>query len=203
MAGLVLVDSSHAGQVERFEAQPIGVSTAPRPGSAMLMSHPVVPASLPAEFVPAVAALMSTTKALLAASDELQNFRISAQQVASAAPWPNVPVIVLTRGQRVWPRDRKGELMESLWMQLQTELATSGSRSLHIVVRNSGHHIHLDRPAVVTRAVALLLPENRGPYPQMAGATPWPETYTTLLAAHTLADDSLFSDLYPGHGETE
>jgi pimeloyl-ACP methyl ester carboxylesterase len=197
VAGLVLVDSSHAGQVERFEAQPIGVSTAPRPGSAMLMSAPVIPTNLPTEFVPTVAALMSTTKAVLAASDELQNFRISAHQVANAAPWPDVPVVVLTRGRRVWPQDEKGELMEALWMELQNELAVRSARSLHIVVRNSGHHIHLDRPLVVSRAVELLLYEHLRSHSRTAARVVQLGTRTTLLAAHTLADDTLFADLHP------
>lgn len=195
IAGLVLVDSSHGGQVERFEAAPIGVSTAPRPGSAILISRPAVPANLPAELSATVAALMSSRKALSATTDELQHFRVSAHQVASAAPWPDVPVLVLTRGARVWPADEKGQLMESLWMQLQTELAKRSPHSLHIVVHHSGHHIHLDRPEVVAHALALLLDKQREIVTRDTEPNLRQDNFTTLLAAHTLVDDALLFTL--------
>ncbi len=176
VAGLVLIDSSHAEQVERFEAEPIGVSIAPRRGTAILMSPPVVPENLPAELFGPFAALMSSGKALRASMDELQHFRLSSHQVRSAPRWPDVPVIVLTRGQRVWTGEGKGELMERLWMQLQDELATRNPHSLHIVARASGHHIHLDQPRVVVRAVALILGAELGP---VQDRPRWRQTETT------------------------
>ncbi|HEX2237156.1 MAG TPA: alpha/beta hydrolase [Gammaproteobacteria bacterium] len=196
VAGLVLVDSSHPQQVQRFEAQPIGVSTAPTsgPGNQILMSQPVIPENLPAALSGPALALMSAPKALRATSDELINFRLSASEVANAGPWPDVPVVVLSRGRRVWPDDRKGRLMESLWMQLQIELAARSPHSLHILVRDAGHHIQLDRPEVVARAVELILDESREQVPHRTAPSPHEDKFTTLPAAQTYADDSLFSD---------
>jgi pimeloyl-ACP methyl ester carboxylesterase len=196
VAGLALVDSSHGRQVERFEAAPIGVSTAPRLGSAILMSRPMVPEGLPAELAATVTTLMSSHKALFAATDELQHFRISARQVAQSAPWPDVPVVVLTRGERVWPTDEKGQLMETLWMRLQSELATRNPRTLHVVVRHSGHHIHLEQPKVVARAVGILLEERRAMASSDTASAPGKTEFSGLFAAHTLVDDALISDLY-------
>lgn len=198
VAGLVLVDSSHAEQVERFEAPPIRVNTAPQPGpgNQILMSRPIVPENLPAGLSSAVLTLMSSPKALLAASDELMNFRTSAREVENAGPWPNVPVVVLSRGQRVWPDDRTGRLMEALWMQLQDELAERSPHSLHITVRGSGHYIQLDRPEVVSRAVELILQACHDQASRRLARSSNPIVFTTLLAAHTLADDSLFTDLH-------
>lgn len=196
VSGMVLVDSSHGRQVERFEAEPIGVSTAPRPGSAILMSRPAVPKNLPANLSETVATLMSTSKTLLATTDELVNFRLSAQQVTDAAAWPDVPVVVLTRGQRVWPSDEKGRLMEALWMELQDELAQRNPRSLHIVVRGSGHHIHLEQPTVVARAVSLLLQEPRKPMLSHAVLSAQPNAFTTRFVAHATGDERLLSQLY-------
>ncbi|MDQ3730394.1 MAG: alpha/beta hydrolase [Pseudomonadota bacterium] len=193
VAGLVLVDSSHSGQVQRFEAEPIGVNTAPQPGNAVLISRPSLPKNVPAELSDTVAALMSSPKALRATMDELQHFRISARQVARSAPWPDVPVIVLTRGKRVWPANKKGRLMEALWMQLQTELAKRNPRSLQIVARQSGHHIHLDQPEVVTRAVALLLDAETAP---VHHKTLRDRQRAALFVAHTLVDDALITSLY-------
>jgi pimeloyl-ACP methyl ester carboxylesterase len=198
VAGLVLVDSSHPQQVQRFEAQPIGVSTAPKsgPGNQILMSQPVLPENLPATLSGPTLTLMSAPKALRAASDELMNFRLSAREVANAGPWPDVPVVVLSRGRRVWPDDRKGRLMESLWMQLQIELAARSPQSLHILVRDAGHYIQLDRPEVVARAVELILDEYHEQVPHRTAPSPHEDKFTTLPAAHTYADDSLFSDLH-------
>ncbi len=191
VAGLVLVDSSHSEQVRRFQAEPISVNTAPQPGKPVLISQPFLPKGLPTELSGTVAALISSPKALRATMDELQHFRISAQQVAQSAPWPDVPVIVLTRGKRVWPANEKGRLMEALWMQLQTELAKRNPRSLQIIARHSGHFIHLDQPAVVTRAVTLLLDIAPSHRQTLRG-----RQRAALFAAHTLVDDALITGLY-------
>jgi len=194
LAGLVLVDSSHPGQVKRFEAEPIGVSTAPHRGSSFLITRASVPANIPANLTPTVTRLMSSRKALSAVMNELRYFRVSAMQVLNAPRWPDVPVVVLTRGKRVWPHDRQGDLMEALWMQLQTELATRSPHSLHIMIRRSGHHIHLERPALVARAILMATDEYRdSPSLQATGEMLPVKPYQV---AHTLADDTLLSDLH-------
>lgn len=195
VAGLVLVDSSHPAQVARFEAEPIGVSTAPQRGASVLITQPSMPANIPASLTQTVTELMSSSKTLGAVMDELRNFRASAMQVLKAPHWPDVPVVVLTRGDRVWPHDRKGDLMEALWMQLQTELATRNPHSLHILIRNSGHHIHLDRPALVARAILLATNEYRDS-PSLRETRLTPRPAKTYQVAHTFADDTLLSDLH-------
>jgi len=194
MAGLVLVDSSHPGQVKRFEAEPIGVSTAPRRGASVLITQAPVPANIPANLTTTLTRLMSSRKTLSAVMDELRCFRVSAMQVLNAPRWPDVPVVVLTRGERVWPHDRQGDLMEALWMQLQTELATRSPHSLHIMIRRSGHHIHLDRPALVARAILMATDEYRDSPSLQATAETLP--VKAYQVAHTLADDTLLSDLH-------
>ena len=139
---------------------------------------------------------MSAAKALSASSNELQHFRLSAEEVRRAPRWPDVPVIVLTRGLRVWPSDEKGQLMEALWMELQNELAARTPHSLHVVARGSGHYIHLDQPRVVAHAIDLLVETQRETTASYSVAPGQTRSYPTLLAAHTVADDSLFSDLY-------
>jgi pimeloyl-ACP methyl ester carboxylesterase len=194
VAALVLVDSSHPDQVERFEAKPIGVSTAPQYGASVLVSQPSVPANIPVRLAQTVTELMSSRKSLEAIMGELRYFRLSATQVRNAPHWPDIPTVVLTRGNRVWPQDRKGDLMEALWMQLQTELATRNPHSLHILIRNSGHHIHLDRPALVARAVLLATNEYRDS-PSLR-KTPLPRPAQSYQVAYTFADDTLLSDLH-------
>ncbi len=197
VAGLVLVESSHPGQVERFEAEPIGVSTAPRRGASVLMTQAAsVPANIPARLSRTVTDLMSSRKTMSAVMNELRYFRVSAMQVLNAPHWPDVPVVVLTRGKRVWPHDRKGDLMEALWMQLQTELATRNPHSLHILIRRSGHHIHLDRPTLVARAILMATNEYRDSPSYLAKpATALPAK--VYQVEHTLGDDTLLAHLQP------
>ncbi len=154
-AGLVLIDSSHPDQFERFLAPPIKVNLAPsgRNRIMMLSPSPAVPENLPEEVKPLVRSLNLKAEARAAMGDELLDFRLSAQQVRDASALPNVPMVVLTRGKRVWPRTDRGQHMEDLWAQLQVELAGRVQRVTHIVAARSGHHIHLDQPQLVADSV--------------------------------------------------
>jgi len=154
-AGLVLVDSSHPEQFERFLAPPIGVNLAPsgRNRVMMLSPSPPVPANLPDEVKSRIQAfnLRGTTRTAM--GNELLDFRLSAQQVRDAGVLPDVPRVVLTRGKRVWPRTERGQRMEQLWAQLQNELASRTKHATHIVAQRSGHYVHLDEPLLVAASV--------------------------------------------------
>ena len=154
-AGLVLVDSSHPEQFERFLAPPIRVNLAPsgRNRVMMLSPSPPVPANLPDEVRLRIQSFNLRGETRMAMGQELLDFRLSAQQVREASALPNVPMVVLTRGVRVWPRTERGQRMEQLWIQLQDELASRGQHAIHIVAQRSGHHIHLDQPLLVADSV--------------------------------------------------
>ena len=155
-AGLVLIDASHPDQIARFQAPPIGVNTVPNSGGTILRySIPTLPANLPDDFKPTVHRQLLNAKTRVAAGSEYVNFRKGAAQVQETGPLPNVPLVVVTRVMRVWPRTQRGDLMEQLWMDLQTELAAGSLRSAHFIVDKSGHHIHLDQPELVANAIAL------------------------------------------------
>ena len=158
-AGLVLVDSSHPEQFERFLAPPIKVNLAPsgRNRIMMLSPSPPLPENLPDEVKPLVRALNLRGETRAAMRDELLDFRLSAQQVREASVLPNVPLVVLTRGKRVWPQSERGQHMERLWTQLQVELAGRAQRVTHIVAKGSGHHIHLDQPELVADSVNMII----------------------------------------------
>ena len=47
-------------------------------------------------------------------------------------------------------------MIEDLWLEMQSELAAESGQSAHIVAADSGHHIHIDQPGLVSYAVALL-----------------------------------------------
>jgi hypothetical protein len=97
-----------------------------------------------------------THQSRLAVTRELEGFRYSARQLIKAAPLPDIPLIVLTRGLQKWPHDERGNRMEALWQQLQTELVHKTADAAQIIALNSGHHIHLDQPDLVVDAICLV-----------------------------------------------
>lgn len=160
-AGLVLLDSSHPEQVERFLAAPISLNTAPSKRGLVQFAKPELPANLPAELATPVMQLIMQRKSRHAMVEEYFGFRESLQRVANADPMPDVPVIVISHGQRIWPNTSKGDLIERLWVELQADLANGVSRAAHLVASNSGHHIHLDQPNLVWDAAAELIRMHR------------------------------------------
>ena len=72
----------------------------------------------------------------------------TADQIRAAPPFPDIELVVLSRG--------KGkESMEwlELWMEMQREYAMLARRSQHIVSQESGHYVHRDDPEAVIEAV--------------------------------------------------
>lgn len=157
VAGLVLVDAAHEEQAARFMQHGIGQRTVPARGSFVLLSPPRVPAGLPAEIRPVALALAETLRAQRAVHGELASFRASAAQIQRAPPAPQVPMVVITRGQRVWPRTVLGDRMEQLWLDLQDDLAERRAHVPHVFARASGHYVQLDEPHVVVRAILGIL----------------------------------------------
>lgn len=160
-AGVVLVDSSHPEQVRRFLEPPISLNTAPEVptgGGRTLVNYsmPTLPPSMPPRLRGLALKLMMQWKTRAAMADEFLHFRQSAREVEDAEPLPDVPLVVLTRGERVFPRDYRGELMERLWMELQDELAQLSPQSAHLIATKSGHNIELDQPKLVADSVILV-----------------------------------------------
>lgn len=166
--GLVLIDSSHPDQDARLPSRktkkvgpPAHIVKVYDPyapyTTRIWISRPVMPDNYPHEVRLQAFALMSTRKAGVTQRRELESFKISASQVASAGPLPNIALVVLTRGKRVWPTNYYGDLMEKVWTELQDELATLAPHSVHLVAEHSGHSIHLDEPGLVINAVSTIV----------------------------------------------
>lgn len=158
VAGLVLIDSSHPTQVERFMAPPIGLNTAPRSRWSMVkFGKPPPPhPSLPEATQNLLSEQMGRRRTRRAVAQEFLSFRESAREVRTALALPSVPMVVISRGKRVWPRGARGNLLEHLWMEMQCELAAQSPWSAHIVARDSGHQVHLDQPQLIAYAAAVL-----------------------------------------------
>jgi pimeloyl-ACP methyl ester carboxylesterase len=156
-AGLVLLDASHPEQVRRFLEPPIGLNTAPSRRGIVRYSAPRLPVNLAPEVEVLVRRLMAQPKARAAMAEEYFGFRESLRRLAQEGPLPDVPVMVLSHGARIWPDTPKGDLIERLWAELQADLIRGVPRAAHLVASESGHHIHLDQPNLVWDAVATLV----------------------------------------------
>lgn len=157
VAGLVLIDASHPEQVERFLAPPYKVRIAPSSSYGMVRFGDV-PKLHPA--MPRAARELSlfqyqNWRPRRTLSFELLGWRESEAELRAEPPLQPMPLVVLTRGKRVWPTGAHGDALEQLWIDLQSELVAQSPTAAHLVARASGHQIHLDQPDLVAFAVAL------------------------------------------------
>jgi pimeloyl-ACP methyl ester carboxylesterase len=161
VAGIVLVDSSHPDQYERFLAPPLNVRTAPgvdRPGFHLFRFatprlHPNLPAEVREEAGNALLRLPTRT----AIAEEFYSFRRSAMEVRESGPLPDVPLLVISRGTCDCLADHRSRLFEARWLELQIELSGLTPHSAHIVAERSGHYVHLDRPQLVIDGISLVV----------------------------------------------
>jgi pimeloyl-ACP methyl ester carboxylesterase len=166
VAGLVLVDVAHEDQFRRLQQHGI----LPRIGGARMSvtaSVPAVPENLPRDVRPVARALVATFNAQYALRGEMVSFRDSAQEVREAGALPDVPVLVITRGKRVWPHTERGERLEAIWADLQDDLANrfachnDGAERIHLYAKHSGHYVQLDEPGVVVGAIRQVVDSSR------------------------------------------
>ena len=159
-AGVVLVDASHSGQVERFRE--VGLNTVPvKPVTHVRYNVPKLPANLPEELHMTTFTLIVEGDTLPAVAAEFVDFYTSAQQVAAELAIPDVPVMVLTRGQSGWQRNPRSRVYEQLWQTLQAELADLSPTSAHLWASKSGHHVHLDQPVLTSNAIMMVVERAR------------------------------------------
>jgi pimeloyl-ACP methyl ester carboxylesterase len=157
VAGIVLVEASHPDQAERLPHLP--EQPKPRGHQTMItfFDPNVVFRHYPEKYWYPIGGLLSSPKALRAQQRELRNFTVSAAQVRMGGELPRVPLVVVTRGLRVWPDTPLGDALERAWAELQHELVLSIPGGRQIIARHSGHLVHLDEPGMVVHAVRLVL----------------------------------------------
>lgn len=153
VAGVVLVDASHPEQLERLPSLPAQEEQVHR-GTLITSFDPrAIYAHYPEEMWFAMGALMASGKAMATQKREFLNFAISAAQVQEIGPLPDVPLVVLSRGLRVWPATPMGDALEKAWQELQADLAARVPGGRQVRALGSGHLVHLDEPDLVAAAV--------------------------------------------------
>ena len=134
VVGMVLVDSSHEDQRERFLA--------------------VLPPTISDES-PFVQEIAADDPQL---NPEGFDWEASAAQVRASGSLGDRPLIVVTRGRPAEPSELGlppdvAVQVEDVWQELQQELANLSTNSTHIIAEESGHFIHKDQPDVVVDAI--------------------------------------------------
>jgi pimeloyl-ACP methyl ester carboxylesterase len=145
VAGLVLVDSSHEGQSERFQAVMTPEQWAVLDGMAM---HP-----------PGLDVYPGMERIDLDASFA------QLREAAADHPLDAIPLVVVTHGRGYSaaevPAGISAEAMEAVWQDLQAELATLTPTARQIVATESGHYVPLEQPDLVIEAIQTVVGEVR------------------------------------------
>ncbi len=146
-AGLVLVDSSHEEQFDRFDDAEIP-SVTPRRGAFFIANYYRIPDGLPPELRPIAQSFAVSPRAVESLYSELRHLRASAAQVKAARTLPNVPLVVVSRGENGPARP-----IDRLWFELQADLASRSAFGRLVVAQTGDHYVQLRRPDVVVEAI--------------------------------------------------
>jgi len=156
IVGIVLIDSSHEEQVYRLpENGKDVVRRSLHQDRSNMFTKSVIHEHYPEEEAALAQLLMTRWTALLTWREEMANYALSSRELRDVHHGPilDIPIVVLSRGKRVWPNTPYGDAMEAVWKELQDELNHLNGNSTHIIAENSGHAIHLDEPELVVDAI--------------------------------------------------
>lgn len=162
VSGLVLVEASHPDSLP-YRRSEDGTTPDLSPANQLMVTHYVEPEELtfPPEAQPAMHDSLLQTKSMVTSRGEYRALGNSVQELRKAPPIGNLPLTVLSRGKRQWPKSADGDAREKAWHDQQTELARLSSRSRYVTASKSGHYIQLDEPELVADAVRVMVAEER------------------------------------------
>lgn len=131
VSGLVLVDSSHEGQMQRMAA--VAGPTPPPPATPPPGAAPPPPAGV--------------------------RFPDFADAVRATRFRDDLPMVVLTAARPL--PDPDWVKIAPVWLEMQRELASRSTKSSHVVLDNAGHIIQRDAPDAVVEAIRKVVLEAR------------------------------------------
>lgn len=79
------------------------------------------------------------------------------QQVRDAAPFPPVPLVVVTGTHKPF----EGKAFNDLWLETQAEMSRLSPYGRHVICDHCGHYVHQDDPALVVEAVRDVVERSR------------------------------------------
>jgi len=138
--GIVLLDSMHPEQYQKFEENNIDIPV--EPTRAIIYSSPdVLTYGIPAEKKKEAYYLARTEKTRSFMFNEMRNMRKSLNQVNFIKK--NKKTMVLVHSRRDWDGHSIDGKMEDIWLDLQSDLANKLNANL-VVVPDAGHQMQLE-----------------------------------------------------------
>jgi pimeloyl-ACP methyl ester carboxylesterase len=159
VAGMVLVDSSHPDQEDRFPPEVKTMQgTWLRESEFLEYGMPFgVPRLLGlCDDDPVQRAAECNWHSAREAVAEMKSFHESAAQTAATAPLGDLPLAVLSHDPDRPSADLSPDAAKAAndaWEKMQEELAHLSSRGTQAIAKGSSHYIQIDRPEVVIDAV--------------------------------------------------
>ena len=160
VAGMVFVDASHPEQfnTEEFKREkPKTKAPLHKHSVRIRIMRPVISQNFPMDKIHTAYRLMSSFKSKMTVLNETDYMDLSAKQVLShinQKPYP-FPVVIVTRGKRVWAHNEIGDRREQRWANLQNDMENLSLDTEHFMAYKSGHVVHLDQPKLVTENIFL------------------------------------------------
>ncbi len=165
VAALVLVDTSHEDQIDKFDAAGFAPSAlgslvarllpyAAATGMLRLIPNPFVsrPDTAPEAIRSFVRANAYRPSFFWTTNDETFHNRDTANEIRSSRRVLAMPVVVLTAGQGPFHDARDARVMD-IWRPLQRDLLRLSKRSCQMIATNSDHGIPIEAPDAVVHAV--------------------------------------------------
>jgi pimeloyl-ACP methyl ester carboxylesterase len=165
VAGMVLVDSSHPDQDDRFppEAKKLAAAsyyvirvmqfTLPV-GLPRLLASRAAPPEVRGEY----SAVLCRPQFLAAVRAESAAQKESSAQVRVLGPLGNLPLVVLSHDpDKVKFPGNLTEPVNREWGKMQEELAQLSTNGTRVVVKGSGHDIQIDEPQAVVDAIRKII----------------------------------------------
>lgn len=181
VAGLVLLDASAPDQFSRLPdtALPRALIAAARRGAPM-RTAPRLIGALREDIRTTAMHLMMLPKARRAYQSEMRHFESATAALQTQGDGAlDVQLVVVSRSRNMFGRSAEAARTESVWQQMQREMAALSTRSDHWMAADSGHVIHADRPDLVALAV-----REAAEYGQVNPPQPFASSVRLVLSAH-------------------
>jgi pimeloyl-ACP methyl ester carboxylesterase len=171
VAGMVLVDSSHPEQQERFPPALNDLD------ATWLREQEFFEFTMPFG-IPRLLGFCGNDDAVRAVECNFHNLREgvaelkaiseSATQTATTGSLGDIPLVVLSHDPDMPQPDLPEDLVKptnDAWEQMQEELTHLSTRGKQVIAKRSGHYIQLDRPDLVIEAVRSVVDQTRKAQP--------------------------------------
>jgi hypothetical protein len=151
------VDAPHEGQLEDFLQYYLLGQIDPH-GLLQQFWRPELLADLSDTDLEPLAPLFGMApKTLRAILGEMTAFDESSRELRTADVQPDIPLVVIMHGRRVFPEGALGDRLEQQWLELQHELASHYKTSTFIIAKESAHNILFEQPELIVSAIRKLL----------------------------------------------